>query len=95
MKLTNKDKKYLLLIGYSENDFEQIGNIAKYTKYEMFTKEDESIVTTITQKKTIELLGRNTFLSGLGRTAFHQSAVRYNDEGTIYVVFDSSKFFNN
>ena len=95
MKLTNKDKQYLLSIGYSENDFEQIGNIAKYTKYEMFTKENESIVTTITQKKTIELLGRNTFLSGLGRTAFHRSAVRYNDEGTIYVVFDSSKFFNN
>lgn len=93
MKLTNKDKKYLLSIGYAESDFKQIENIAKYTKYEMFSKEDESIVTTITQKKTIELLGRNTFLSGLGRTAFHQSAVRYNNEGTIYVVFDSSKFF--
>ena len=95
MKLTNKDKKYLLSIGYTENDFEQIGNIAKHTKYEMFTKEDESIVTTITQKKAIELLGRNTFLSGLGRTAFHRSAVRYNDEGTIYVVFDGSKYFKN
>ena len=95
MKLTNKDKKYLLSIGYSENDFEQIGNIAKYTKYEMFTKEDESIVTTITQKKAIELLGRNTFLSGLGRTAFHQSAVRYNNDDTICVLFDGSKFFNN
>ena len=95
MKLTNKDKKYLFSIGYTENDFEQIGNIAKYTKYEMFTKEDEGIVTTITQKKAIELLGRNIFLSGLGRTAFHCSAVRYNDEGTIYVVFDSSKFFKN
>ena len=34
MKLTNKDKKYLLSIGYTGNDFEQIGNIAKYTKYE-------------------------------------------------------------
>jgi hypothetical protein len=95
MKLTNKDKKYLLSIGYTENDFEQISNIAKYIKYEMFTKEDESIVTRISRKKANELLGRNTFLSGLGRTAFHQSAVRYNDEGTIYVVFDSSKFFNN
>ena len=95
MKLTNKDKKYLLSIGYSENDFEQIGNIAKYTKYEMFTKEDESIVTTITQKKAIELLGRNTFLSGLGRTAFHQSAVRFNNDDTICVLFDGNKFFNN
>ena len=93
MKLTNKDKKYLLSIGYTENDFEQIGNIAKYTKYEMFTKEDESIVTTITQKKAIELLGRNTFLSGLGRTAFHRSAVRFTDDDKICVMFDSNKFF--
>ena len=95
MKLTNKDKKYLLSIGYTENDFEQIGNIAKYTKYEMFTKEDESIVTRITQRECIKLIGRNAFLSGLGRTAFHRSAVRYNDEGTIYVLFDGNKFFKN
>jgi hypothetical protein len=95
MKLTNKDKKYLLSIGYTENDFEQIGNIAKYTKYVMFTKEDESIETRITQRECIKLIGRNTFLSGLGRTAFHYSAVRHNDEGTIYVVFDGSKFFKN
>lgn len=93
MKLTNKDKKYLLSIGYTENDFEQIGNIAKYTKYEMFTKEDESIVTRITQRECIKLLGRNTFLSGLGRTAFHQSAVRFNNDDTICVLFDSSKIF--
>lgn len=95
MKLTNKDKKYLLSIGYTENDFEQISNIAKYTKYEMITREDESIVTRITQRECIKLLGRNTFLSGLGRTAFHRSAVRYNDEGTIYVGFDCNNFFNN
>lgn len=94
MKLTKKDKEYLLSIGHAESDFEQIENVAKYTKYDMFTKEDESIVTRITQKKAIEILGRNIYLSGLGRTAFHYSAVRYNDEGTIYVVFDGSKFFN-
>lgn len=93
MKLTKKDKEYLLSIGYAESDFEQIGDVAKYTKYEMFTKEDESIVTRITQKKAIEILGRNAFLSGLGRTAFHWGAVQYNDEGTIFVSFDGSKYF--
>ena len=95
MKLTKKDKEYLLSIGYAERDFEQIEDIAKYTKYDMFTKKDESIVTRITQKKAIEILGRNIYLSGLGRTAFHYSAVRYNDEGTIYIVFDGSKYFKN
>lgn len=95
MKLTKTDKGYLRSIGYAECDFEQIEDVAKYIKYEMFTKEDESIVTRITQKKAIEILGRNTFLSGLGRTAFHRSAVRYNDEGTIYVYFDGDKYFKN
>lgn len=95
MKLTNKDKKYLLSIGYTENDFEQIGNIAKYTKYDMITREDESIVTRITQRECIKLLGRNTFLSGLGRTAFHRSAVRYDDNDTLFVLFDANKYFNN
>ena len=94
MKLTNKDKEYLLSIGYTENDFEQISNIAKYTKYEMFTKEDESIVTRITQRECIKLIGRNTFLSGLGRTAFDRSAVRFYDVGTIYVGFDGNNFFH-
>lgn len=94
MKLTNKDKKYLLSIGCVENDFEQVEKVARYTKYEYYTKEDESIVTTITQKKAIEILGREKFLSSLHRSAFHRSVVNYNDNGE-YVLFDSEKFFKS
>ena len=94
MKLSNKDKKYLLSIGALEDDFEQMEKVTKHTKYEYFTKEDESIVTTITQKKSIEILGRERFLIGLLRSAFHRSAVQYNDNGE-YVLFDSEKFFKS
>ena len=94
MKLSNKDKKYLRDIGHTDMDFNQIENASRYTKYEFFNVNDESIVTKISQKQAIEILGRETFLSGLGRSAFHSSAVRYNSDDTIAVVFDSSRYLN-
>ena len=92
MKLTNKDKEYLLSIGVKEDNFQQMEKACKYVKYEMFTKEDESIVIPITQEKAIEILGREKYLSGLQRCTFHSSAVRYNESETIFVLFDSYKF---
>ena len=59
----------------------------------VFETKNESIVTRITQKKAIEILGRKTFLSGLSRCAFHWSAVRYSQDDKIAVLFDSYKFF--
>ena len=93
MKLTKKDKEYLISIGVSADDFEQMEDVSKYTKYEMFEIHNESIVTRITQKKAIEILGRHTFLSGLNRSAFHYSAVRFSPDDKIAVVFDSHRYF--
>lgn len=94
MKLTKKDKEYLISIGVSTDDFEQMEDVSRYTKYEMFETYNESIVTRITQKKAIEILGRHTFLSGLNRSAFHYSAVRFSPDDKIVVVFDSRRYFN-
>lgn len=96
MKLSKKDKEYLLSIGVPRKDFKQIEEVSKrkYTKIVMFTKEDESIAIPITQKKAIEIIGRKMFLNALNRSTFHWSAVRYNEEGTIFVSFDSSKYYN-
>lgn len=94
MKLTKKDKEYLISIGVSADDFEQMENIGRYTKYEMFETNNESVVTKITQKKAIEILGRHTFLSGLNRSAFHHSAVRFSPDDKIAVVFDSRRYFH-
>jgi hypothetical protein len=95
MKLTKKDKAYLLSIGVNESDFQQMEMVSRYTKYEMFETHNESIVTKITQKKAIEILGRNTFLNGLHRCAFHSSAVRYSPDDKIVVLFDNNNFFKN
>ena len=93
MKLTKKDKEYLLSIGAKECDLKQIEESTKMTKYEMYTKEDESIVHRIGVRKAIEILGRKTFLTGILRSAFHKTAVRYNEDGTIFVMFDAEKYW--
>ena len=93
MKLTKKDKEYLISIGVSTDDFEQMEDVSRYTKYEMFETYNESIVTRITQKKAIEILGEKKFLASLCRSTFHRSSVNYNDDYSIYVVFDSSKYW--
>lgn len=93
MKLTNKDKVYLHSIGVSDDDFKQMEYAARYTRCEMFDLADESIVTKITHKKAIELLGREKFLSGLHRSVFHNSAVRYTPDDKTAICFDSSKYF--
>jgi hypothetical protein len=45
----------------------------------------------ISQEKALEILGREEYLSGISRSAFHWSAVRDNNGETVY--FDSSKLF--
>lgn len=71
MKLTNKDKDYLLSIGYKNEDFAVIENTS--IRYELIIC-DDSIK--INQKEAAKILGRNDFLSGIGRATFHGSAWR-------------------
>jgi hypothetical protein len=83
MKLTNKDKNYLISIGYTNDDFSEIeftSNIMNYDLILIF-KEKQKLHPQIrlTQKQAIGLLGRDKFLSGLSRATFHGSAVRSNE----------------
>lgn len=91
MKLTDTDKQYLIGIGYSEKDFKQIEKAGRMTVY----KEScgDAAGRKITIARAIGLLGREQFLSGLGRSAFHWSAVRQAEDGKISVSFDSSRLF--
>jgi len=110
MKLTNEDKKQLKENGYTENDFPQIERAMQKSKttYEAFdikTEKSEKI----SREQAIKILGRDVWLSGISRSAFHWTAVRDNMRGYFkpksadYVVtqepthtvhFDSSKLFN-
>lgn len=92
MKLTEKDKKYLQDLGHTPSDFSQIEAAARYTTYERKGKEPGAVYVSISQDEAVQLLGRDRFLSGLSRSAFHASAVRETDSGEC-IYFDSSKLF--
>ena len=87
MKLTNEDKAYLRELGHPETDFAQIEEAIGKTVYTLNFKKQISCA------KAIELLGRQTFLSGISRSAFHLSASRQIGDTAVTVDFDSSKLF--
>lgn len=69
MKLTEEDKKMLLSWGFTEDDFWQIAEAIhkSKTKYELGD-------TPISREEAIRLLGREKYLSGIARSAFHHSS---------------------
>jgi hypothetical protein len=78
MKLTNKDKDYLISIGYSDDELFDIEDATNNMKYTLFFENDEIMTEIkITKKQVIDMIGRNAFLSGLGRATLHRTAVRY------------------
>jgi hypothetical protein len=89
MKLTNKDKNYLSSIGYRADDFDVIERNSKHIKCDLITRNtDRNVEFRITQKQAIKLLGRETFLSGLGRATFHDTAFRtIEDIPNITILF--------
>lgn len=93
MKLTNNDKAYLLSINESEQYFPQIEEAMEVTKYELTDADGKETIRRITRKEAIDLLGREAWLKGLDRSAFHWTAMRQTSDGKNYVLFDSSKLF--
>lgn len=74
----------------SEEDKEQIKRALKCTKYKLC---GDYTTTSISRKKAIEILGKEMFVSGLERSAFHWTAARTNEDKT--VLFDSSSLFKD
>lgn len=85
MKLTDSDKALLKTWNVPESDFPQIEDALKITVYTLDDKR-------ISRKKAIELLGREIYLSGIIRSAFHWSSSRLDADGN-EILFDSSKLF--
>lgn len=83
--LTNEDKQFLIECGYEKEDFNQIARAISKTTYE-YKGEN------ITAQKAIEIVGREAFLSGIARSAFHWTAAREGKDGNC-VLFDSKSLF--
>lgn len=99
MKFTDSDKQYLLEKVYDgvtktlEEDLPQIEEAADITTYTLF--EEDRDCGMITRDAAIELVGREMWLSGLARSAFHWTACRQvlDNSDRAYVMFDSRKLF--
>ena len=105
LKLSDSDIKYLKEIGHTDEDIPQIEEALNDTVYTVADVEkaedgttiipDEEDDKVITAQEAREILGDETFLSGLSRSAFHWTSGRYNADETKYVGFDSSKLFES
>lgn len=97
-KLTPEDVALLREWGETDNDcIKQVERVAskKWTKYELIDYKSK-IRKKISREEAIEILGREEWLSGIQRCAFHCSAVRYQGggcEGDLCVLFDAYDFF--
>lgn len=92
--LTEDEQAKLIFMGYYESDVVQIDKAVEVTDFRLFEK-GESLLKRgkkITAKKARTLLGAETFLSGIGRSAFHFTSVRELPDGR-EVFFNSSALF--
>ena len=98
MEFTNDDKKYLLEKIYGgikqtfDEDLRQIEDAADVTTYTLYKGDKKE--GRISRTKAIELCGREKWLSGLSRAAFHWTAMReVKGKENEYVGFDARRLF--
>lgn len=89
MQLTEKDKALFLSKGYTESDLPQLSDAVNEVRLTLINGDDEQ---NITKRDAIRILGRETFLSGIGRSAFHASRIRDSSDGKS-VFFDLRKWW--
>lgn len=94
MKLTKQDKELLVRWGERPDDIAQIGRASKSNILELKLKDLETDKEKkIGQREAIKILGRETFLSGLSRAAFHWSSSRKSEDEKFGVSFYCGKLF--
>lgn len=97
IKLTDKDKKYLKSIGYEEADFAQIEEAMNRSTFSVFKEGNIDKCKVVDYEVARELLGNETLLSGLSRSAFHYSTSRDipHTFGKYNLHIDSGVLFTN
>lgn len=84
MKLSKDDRRLLKKWGYKDSEIDFIEVASSCTIYSSRKKN-------ICDMDALNILGREEFLSGLSRSAFHYSATRRSETG-IEVSFDNTYF---
>ena len=104
MKFTDKDKEFLLEKVYGgieqtfKEDLPQIEEAADVTNYSLIRYEEDNwrgkyTKHSISKTDAIKLVGREGWLLGLARSAFHWTACRQLSDKRSEVSFDSKKLF--
>lgn len=93
-KLTKVDINTLKKWGYSDEDIECIKYRLSYLRCYLYNYKDDT-QKRISRKDAINYIGRDNFLSGLGRCAFHWHAGRGVENTSYEVSFDMSKYFKS
>lgn len=86
MKLSESDKDYFKKCGYLDQDIPQIEKAIEVMQYE--DENDKKV----SRKYVLDNMDRETWLSGIGRAAFHWSATRETKDGKT-IFFDARKLF--
>ena len=74
-------------------DMRQLEEAADVTTYELCDADCRNVIRKISRETAIRRLGRETWLSGLVRSAFHWTATRQTADGKNYIMFDSRRLF--
>lgn len=88
--LTDVDKELLTHYGYTATDFAQIEECANKSVY--ILDEESPGARPIRIEEALQLLGRELFLSGISRSAFHWTSSRETPDGQHTVSFESGRF---
>jgi len=101
MELTDNDRKLLKSWGNKPVEVAQIAQAVFFTSYKCCkTVMDEKMNVTcgkredISETEALRKLGRERFLRGLSRSAFHWNATCETDDGEL-IEFDSKRYFRN
>lgn len=84
VKLTKKDKEFLKKIGYLDMDFSYI----EKANYKYYLENNQRI----SEEEALKKLGRECWLSGIGRACFHASAASDCKRGSKIIYIDSDTF---
>lgn len=78
-RLSHSDREQLLEKGYSVNDVQEIDYAYTRTTYTLHLDSNKTVE--ITRKEAEDILGHDTWLSGLSRSTFYIDATRYGERG--------------